>query len=122
MLTGMDRYTPTATLLEKANFLSVHQVVAQQSKVQVYNVLRHQAPSYHFNRLFPNQADHMGIRSVANQNTRIEFNGSLGRSSFFYQSSKLWTALPASIKAATTLQVFKTRCKNWVKQNITIRP
>ena len=122
MLTGMDRYTPTATLLEKANFLSVHQVVAQQSIVQVYNVLRHQAPSYHLNRLFPNQADHVGIRSVANQNTRIEFKGSLGRSSFFYQSSKLWTALPASIKAATTLQVFKTRCKNWVKQNITIRP
>ena len=48
------------TLLEKANFLRIHQVLAQQSIVQVYNVLAHQAPSYHFNPSFPNinQASH----------------------------------------------------------------
>ena len=124
MLTHMDRYTPTTALLKKANMLSVHQIVAHQSATQVFNVLRNQAPTYHFQRLFPhiNQTENRNIRSVANMNTRVEFSGSLGRSSFFHSSSKLWCALPASIKTASTLQTFKTRCRKWTMENISIKP
>ena len=124
MLTHMDKYTPTTTLLKKANMLSVHQTVAHQSAIQVFNVLRNQAPTYHVQRLFPhiNQTENRNIRSVANMNTRVDFSGALGRSNFFYNSSKLWCALPASIKTASTLQMFKTRCRKWTMENIAVKP
>ena len=126
MITNLDRSTPTATLLQKTGFLSVHQTVAHQSAVQVFNVLKHQAPAHHYQRLFPHlvhgQGENMEMRSVTNLNTRVEFSGALGRSSFFFQSSKIWNALPMSMKTAGTTQSFKTMCKKWTRENITIRP
>ena len=125
MMTSSDRSTPTTLLLQKSNQLSVHQTVAQQSAIQVFNVLRNKAPAHHHQRLFPHlqeQAGQPGPRAVTNLNSRVDFDKSLGRSSFFYQASKIWNAIPTSIKTAETLQTFKTRCKKWTKDNITIRP
>ena len=126
MITNLDRSAPTATLLQKTSFLSVHQTVAHQSAVQVFNVLKNAAPAHHYQRLFPHlvhgQADNMERRSVTNLNTRVDFSSALGRSSFFFQSSKIWNALPMSIKTASTTQSFKTMCKKWTRENITIRP
>ena len=39
LISGMERNTPTATLLTKTNMLSVHQTVAHQAALQVFNVL-----------------------------------------------------------------------------------
>ena len=47
MMTSSDRSTPTTLLLQISNQLSVHQTVAQQSAVQVFNVLRNKAPAHH---------------------------------------------------------------------------
>ena len=128
MMTGLDRYSSTADLLKKSNMLSVHQTVAHQSAVQVFNVLKNRAPAYHYQRLFPQlhhdtgQIENMEVRSVTNLNSRVDFSGALGRSSYFYQSSRIWCALPMSIKTADTAQTFKTRCKSWIMMNITIKP
>ena len=128
MMTGRSRYSSTVDLLKKSNMLSVHQTVAQQSAVQVFNVLTNRAPAYHYQRLFPHlhhgtgQMENMEVRSVTNLNSRVNFSGALGRSSYFYQSSRIWCALPMSIKTAGNVQTFKTRCKNWVKMNIKIKP
>ena len=123
MMTGLDRYSSTANLLKKSKMLSVHQTVALQSAVQVFNVLKNRAPAYHYQRLFPHHGTgQMENRSVTNLNSRVEFSSALGRSSFFYQSSRIWCALPMSIKTAGNVQTFKTRCKNWVMANIKIKP
>ena len=124
MLSNMDRDTPTATLLHRTKLLSVHQMVAQHTAVQVYNVFRNKLPVYHHQRLFPdvNEARNLGTRSMSNSSTRVDFNVSLGRSSFFYRGSRIWSALPPVIKTAPTLQSFKSRCKRWTMANITIRP
>ena len=127
-MTILNRYSSTADLLKKSNMLSVHQTVAHQSTVQVFNVLKNRAPAYHYQRLFPQlhhatgQRENMEIRSVTNLNSRVNFSGALGRSSYFYQNSGIWCALPMSIKTAGNVQTFKTRCKNWVKMNIKVKP
>ena len=53
---------------------------------------------------------------------RVEFKLSLARSNFFYQSSRLWSALPDHVKSANNKSTFKNRCKSWVKANIMIKP
>ena len=122
MLTNMDRHTPTATLLHRAKLLSVHQMVAQHTAVQVFNV--NKLPVYHHQRLFPDVTEgrHLGTRSMSNYSNRVDFNISLGHSSFFHRGSRIWSALPPVIKTAPTLQSFKSRCKRWTMANITIRP
>ena len=45
--TNVDYRTPTAELLLKTGKLSVHQMVAYTTAVQVYNISRHQEPRYH---------------------------------------------------------------------------
>ena len=128
MMTGLDRYSSTADLLKKSNMLSAHQTVAHQSAVQLFNVLKNRAPAYHYQRLFPQlhhdtgQIENMEVRSVTNLNSRVDFSGALGQSSYFYQSSRIWCTLPMSMKTADTVQTFKNRCKSWVKMNITIKP
>ena len=122
MMTGLDRSTPTKTLLKHSNLLSVHQTVAHHSAVQVYNVLKHEAPVHHYQRLFPQLVHDVNRRSATNLTTSVDFSNALGRSSFFYQSSKIWNAIPASIKTAETLQTFKTGCKKWIMNTISIRP
>ena len=110
----LDRSPPSATLFPKNNLLSVHQTVAHQSAVQVFNVLKHQArPVHHYQRLFLHQVhgqvENMGTRSVTNLNTRVDLSSGLGKSCFFCQSSNIWNAFPMSIKTAGTTQSFKTR-------------
>ena len=124
MLTNMDRDTATSTLLHRTKFLSVHQMIAQHTAVQVFNVFKNRLPLYHYQRLFTDidETRNMDIRSRSSNPTRVDFNVSLGRSSFFYRGSRIWSALPLYIKTAPTLQAFKTRCKRWTMNNISIRP
>ena len=121
---GKDRNTPCVTLLNLTNSLSVHQMIAHKSVIQVYNVQKNQAPKYHVDRLFPHgqPQDPQETRSTTNMDTRIEFSKTIGRGSFFYQSSRLWSALPLSIKMARNVHTFKKQSKLWIKNNIDVKP
>ena len=55
--TSLDYKTPTSELLNRTKKLSVHQLVAYTTAVQVYNIYRNQEPRYHYNRLFISSQD-----------------------------------------------------------------
>ena len=99
--TGKDRNTSCTTLLSLTNSLSVHQMIAHKSAIQVYNVSKNEAPKYHFRRLFPSNRsqDNQETRSTSNLDTRVEFSRTIGRGSFFYQGSRLWSALSLNINS-----------------------
>ena len=99
--------------------------MAQLNLSQVYNIFNMKLPAYHYDRLFNTAptATIPGTRSVNNFTTkRIEFNLSLARTHFFYQASRLWTALPEQIKASKNKGTFKKRSKTWVKANVMMKP
>ena len=125
LLTRCDRRTPTSTLLNLTGFLSVHQLGAYHTALQLFKTYRAGKPLYHYNRLFKN--NHVGsnprlVRSMATYGSRVDFKLSTCRSSFFYQGAKLWAALPAEIKSSSTEYRFRVLCKEWIKMNIIIRP
>ena len=124
ILTNSDYKTPTLNLLEKTNKLSVHQQIAYQTLSQVYSVRATKFPAYHYRRLFMKKDD-MSIGTRSNDEyriNRVNFNLSLCRSNFFYQSSRLWSSLPLNIKAMRSKLSFKKKCKSWVKKKIMIKP
>ena len=122
--TGKDRNTSCTTLLSLTNSLSVHQMIAHKSAIQVYNVSKNEAPKYHFCRLFPSNRsqDNQETRSTSNLDTRVKFSRTIGRGSFFYQGSRLWSALPLNIKMARNTLIFKKQTKTWIKHNIDVKP
>ena len=121
-IVSRGRYdTPKTTLLEKTNQLSIHQLVAYHSANQIYDIHKHQVPKYHYNRLFGAAGD-MGTRSRVNMESRVDFRTSLARGSFFYQGSRVWNALPVSMKTARTSESFKKQARIWTKANISVRP
>ena len=120
MVTDSDYKTPTEVLLKKINSLIVHLRIAHLSLSQVYNIHKTKLPAYHHSRLFENEHR---TRSVDDYRVnRIEFGLSLARSNFFYQSSRLWSAIPDHIKAAHNKTTFKKKSKSWVKSNIMVKP
>ena len=119
IVTDSDYRTPTSELLKKTNMLSVHQQMAQLSLSQVYSIYSTKLPAYHYQRLFVNNRTRSADTYSIN---RVEFKLSLARTNFFYQSSRLWSALPDHVKSANNKSTFKNRCKSWVKANIMIKP
>ena len=120
-----ERYdTPTKLLLRKTIQLSIHQLVAYHSANQVYNIQKNQFPKYHFRRLFgiENQTENIETRSISSQVSRVDFDSSLARGSFFFQSSRMWNALPTSVKRLTNIETFKKQSRAWVKENVSVRP
>ena len=117
--------TPTNILFQKTNLLSVHQLTAHLMLSQVYNIYQTKLPYYHYNRLFHHHLHppSIGTRSLeVNDPSRVDFNLSLARTNFFYQASRLWAAIPDSIKGARNKNSFKQQSKTWVKTNIAIKP
>ena len=112
LISGRDYETPTSELLNLCNSLSVHQLVAYHSACQVYKTYKSKLPVYHYNRLFKEDSTEKSIN----------FNLALGKSNFFYQSGKIWNNLPVHIKQSKNLNLFKKKCKQWVKTNISIKP
>ena len=125
-LISNSRYdTPTLSLLQKTNLLSVHQLTAHLTLTQVYNSKNTMQPNYHYRRLFERDEPEAGARTrtfVREEIKRPDFNLSLARSNFFYQASRLWSALPETIKLSSNKGVFKNRNKVWIKLNISAKP
>ena len=110
--------TPTITLTNMARSMSVHQLGAFHIAAQVFKIYKSKKPDYHHSRLFNNPQstlDHVTVRSQNNLQTRINFNLSTCRGSFFYQGAKMWLALPMSVKNSGNAEQFSRRCKAWIR-------
>ena len=113
--------TPTSTLLQKTKQLSIHQMVAYYTSVQVYNIEKNKAPKYHHDRLFGNLAEQVPPDARHGSQNRVEFKLSLARGSFFYQGSQIWAAIPNQIKMSRNLCGFKKEVKQWISLSIKMK-
>ena len=128
LATGLPWDTSLKTLLKESGQLSVQQLTAYHSLLQVYKTQRSKQPAYIFNRLFTNHnEDHLQngpestlgtSRSQTNKMTRIDQDLSLARSSFFYRASKLWNDLPLNLRNQVKLASFKSGVKTWIRANV----
>ena len=96
-----DMYSvhPTTILFDKTKSLSVHQMFAMYTLTQTYKVMNTQQPKYHYTRLVTDSV--VGPETRSDRDRLVEFDLSISRGSYFYQSSRLWAALPSRIKMLT---------------------
>ena len=120
MLFYRDRRTPTKDLLKEANQLSVNQLIAFHILLQTFKIKVSQQPSYHYHRLFEIKNNKYETRS--SNIKRVEFRLNIGRSSFFFQASRLWLSLPRELTECSSENSFKMKLKDWIIDNIPTKP
>ena len=122
--TGLPRDYPTKDLLSKTGNLSIHQLIAYQTFVQVFKVINNQKPYYisnkfkvrklNQNQIFP----HRQINTVFTTKAKL----SLSRGGFMFRGQTLWNLLPVSMRFCTNEKDFKKQVRQWVLNNIAIKP
>ena len=117
ILLRKPRETPVISLLKESRQMSVHQLVAYHTANQAFKIQRNQEPRYHHARLFEN-----GTHQQTRSETRVDFDLSLSKNSFFYQAAHLWRCLPQHVKTAETIERFKRAIKPWIITNISAKP
>ena len=122
LINWTDQSTPTRELLSSTQSLRVHQLGAYLTLIQVFKIRETRQPEYHHRRLFGENETAVNVRSSDYPQSRVNFNLSLSRGSFFYQGCRLWSALPGNIKLLRTQASFKKMCKAWIKLNVKIKP
>ena len=118
--TGQDYETPTKDLLKSCNYLSVHQMVAYHSSLQIPKILSSQKPKYHANRIKNDK--NRDTRANTENLKQINFMKSLGKSSFFHQATRIWNLVPINIKSLSKIGPLKKQLKKWVSEHISVRP
>ena len=115
-------FTPTRTLLYRCNWLSVRQLVFYQTAIMTYKVMKTGFPVYLGNKMRSNfpymtrQATTGAIRYDEGFSCRRARN----HTSFRYRATREYNRIPGEIRKATSLNIFKTRLKAWIKTNIPV--
>ena len=95
-----DRCTPTNSLLEWTNELSVHQLGAFHSCVTAFRIMRSGKPEYLANQLSLRNND---VEEITGRNSfklpHQSYDLSVGRCGFIYRVSKLWNQLPLNLRS-----------------------
>ena len=118
-----SKYTPLVQLITESGELSIHQLVAYHTLLQVHKTILCKKPEYlaknvslnipKNGQIFP----HRQIHTIT-----VNRNKSISRSAFMYRGAKLWNQLPLELKNCQTTQKFKSLVKKWVSDKINVRP
>ena len=112
--------------MDRSKQLSVQQLAAYHSILQVFKTYQNKQPKYIHDSLFPDEEfyddDQRISRSTVENHIRVEGNLSLTRSGFMYRASKLWNALPPEVRSKQSIATFKLSAKLWIKDNIATIP
>ena len=114
---------PTNDLLKITGELSVHQLIAYHTLLQVNKTLISKKPAYIYEKL---QLRTPEVNSIfpQRQSHTIQINRRLNisRSSFIYRGANLFSQLPMDLRMCQNENHFKKKVKAWVKGNIAIKP
>jgi hypothetical protein len=125
LVTKLDIYTPTKVLMQQCGWMPVRQLMIYHSLVLLYKVLKHQSPSYLYQKV-TSGSEQYNTRQAAETTAALAAVGitlqpsvdicelELSRSSWCWASVKWYRKLPPSLQAESKLNKFKTALKSWV--------
>ena len=120
IITGLPTLTPTTTLLSKTNSLSIQQLIAKNTLLMVYKIVKTSRPKYLSDRL--KQTDRRETQRNVGKLKVPNYNLSLGREGFLMQGSLLYNKLPVSLRIEENFLRFKSGVRKWVSENISVKP
>ena len=121
LLTGPLYNTPTIDLLEQTGSLSIQQMIASQTIIITYKLLKSKKPGYLSKKLTEKQTG-QNLRGIAGSLDQPKQSLSISKEGFINRGRTLMNIMDASLRCEPNLEQFKTGLKEWVKQNVAAKP
>ena len=109
----------TEELLEKSGDLSVHQLGALYTLSLTKKILTFKKPEYLAQKLAA--APRSGTRSGTSIHLE-KCSLSMMKEGFVSRGTRLYNLIPVNLKSEENIQKFKKKSKQWIKQNIPLKP
>lgn len=122
LILNCDFMTSTEFMLGALNWLSISQMIRFNVLICTYKMLKGLLPNNLSNNLILTNTIHDRATRQNNEfNLRLpNFNSGFIQNTIFYKGVQMYNALPNEIKKSTSLNVFKNKCKKYVKDNYEI--
>ena len=116
------KYTPSKELTEKSGELSIHQLIAYHTLLQVHKSTLNKKPEYISSKL-PLKVPGQNIFPHKQAYTiSVNKELSISRSAFIYRGAHIWNQLPFLLRKCEKTESFKSQVKKWVKENVSVKP
>ena len=118
-----DLHTPTVELLNSCGDLSVHQLGAYHTVLQVFKIIKSGQPTYLSEKLLPRKPSDHGIFPQRHLNTiKVRGHLMLSRSGFFYRGAQLWNSLPPDLRSCSEISTFRKELRRWIRATVPVKP
>ena len=118
-----DINTPTVELVKSSGDLSINQLGAFYTILQVFKTIHSGQPKYLAKKLNIRRPNPSHIFLQRQSNTiHVKNNLSLSRSGFVYRGAQLWNLLPLDLRASTDLGAFKRELRSWISSTVPVKP
>ena len=115
-VTKQSWFTPTRTLLNQCNWLSIEQLIVFHTALQVWRIRSNKCPVYMDSKFQLSRT-----RSSANGNLEVPVAETSVRSkSFMVRAAIVWNQIPTDIRQSQSAETFKSKLKQWVKTHIEV--
>ena len=118
-----DMNTPTLELLKSCQDLSVQQLSAFHTVLNVFKIIHSRQPKYLAESLKLSRPEEENIFPQRQANKiLVKRNLTLSRSGFLYRGAQLWNLLPLELRTCSDLNTFRRELRNWVIQVVPAKP
>ena len=115
-VTKQSWFTPTRTLLNQCNWLSIEQLIVFHTALQVWRVRSKRCPVYMDSRFQLSRT-----RSSAQGNLVVPVAvTSVASKSFMVRATIVCNQIPTEIRQSQSVETFKRKLKQWVKINVEV--
>ena len=97
-------------------------MIALQTLLLTYKILTSNKPAYLSNKIRFCKSDGINLRGKNYELAKVNYKLNQRREGFVNREITLYNSLDESIKRSPNLQTFKVKAKNWIKNNIQIKP
>lgn len=122
LILNCDYMTSTKFMLEAMNWLSISQMIRYNVLIYIYKMLNGLLPKYLSSKLILTNTVHdRNTRQNNEYNLRLpNYSSALCQNTIFYKGVQMYNALPNVVKMSQSLNIFKEKCRKFVKDNYEI--
>lgn len=115
-----DYLTPREYMLNKLNWLSIHQSIAYDAILMIYMMKNKLVPKYLTNKItYANEIHNRNTRN--NGEIRLpKYNKEITRKSLLFKGVQLYNQINREMKEEKSMNIFKRKLNIYVKQNISL--
>ena len=117
--------TPCKDLLKQTGDMSINQLTAYHTLLQVHKTTISEKPEYLAKKLvlkkpnavFPKGFPHRQLNTIT-----VNRNLTASRAGYCYRDARLWNKLTVELRSCQKTTTFRTMVKKWIKENVPVKP